>query len=70
MVEITATKQSIEKGMKNKQEQKNEDSLTDLCIKCTFMLYGVPEGGEREKESNKIFEEIIAENFVNMGKES
>ena len=30
---------------------------------------GVPEGGEREKGPEKIFEEIIAENFPNMGKE-
>ena len=67
MVEITATKQSIEKRVKHKQ--KNEDSLTDFCIKCTLTLYGVPEGDEREKESKKIFEEIIAENFVNMVKE-
>ena len=67
MVEITATKQSIEKRVKHKQ--KNEDSLTDFCIKCTLTLYGVPEGEEREKESKKIFEERIAENFVNMVKE-
>ena len=67
MVEITATKQSIEKRVKHKQ--KNEDSLTDFCIKCTLTLYGVPEGDEREKESKKIFEERIAENFVNMVKE-
>ena len=32
--------------------------------------YGVPEGGKREKWWEKIFEEIIAENFPNMGKES
>jgi len=59
--------QSIEKRVKHKQ--KNEDSRTDFCIKCTLTLYGVPEGEEREKESKKIFEEIIAENFVNMVKE-
>ena len=27
-----------------------------------------PEGEEREKGSEKIFEETIAENFLNMGK--
>ena len=32
------------------------------------MHYRVPEG-EREKALEKIFEEIIAENFPNMGKE-
>ena len=30
---------------------------------------GVPEGEEREKGPEKIFKEIIAENFPNMGKE-
>ena len=29
----------------------------------------MPEGEEREKETEKIFQEIIAENFPNMGKE-
>ena len=32
--------------------------------------YGVPEGEEREKETEKIFQEIMAKNFPNMGKES
>ena len=32
-------------------------------------MIGVPEGEEREKGPEKIFEEIIAENFPNMGKE-
>ena len=30
---------------------------------------GFPEGEEREKGPKKIFEEIIVENFPNMGKE-
>ena len=32
-------------------------------------MIGVLEGEEREKGPEKIFEEIIAENFSNMGKE-
>ena len=31
--------------------------------------YRIPEGDKREKGPEKIFEEIIAENFPNMGKE-
>ena len=31
---------------------------------------GVPEGEERDKGSEKLFEEIIADNFPNMGKET
>ena len=30
---------------------------------------GVPEGEEREKGTEKIFQEVIAENVPNMGKE-
>ena len=38
-------------------------------VKCTNIhIIGVPEE-EREKGTEKIFEEIIAENFPNMGKE-
>ena len=67
MVEITAIKQNIEKRMKI-----NEDSLRDFWdnIKCiNIHIIGVPEGEERERRLKEIFEEIIAENFPNMGKE-
>ena len=52
--------------------KRNEDSLRNLWnnIKCTNIhIIGVPEGEEREKGPEKIYEEIIAENFPNMGKE-
>ena len=52
--------------------KRNEDSLRDLWdnIKCNnFHIIGVPEGEEREKGPEKIFEEIIVKNFPNMGKE-
>ena len=68
MVEITAMKQNKEKRMK-----RNEDSLTDLWnnIKHTnIRIIGVTEGEEREKEPEKTFEEIIAENYPNTGKET
>ena len=67
LVEITAIKQNIEKRMK-----RNEDSLRDFWdnIKCTNIhIIGVPEEEEQEKGPEKIFEEIIAENFPNKGKE-
>ena len=66
-MEISATEQNIEKRM-----NRNEDRLRDLGdnIKCTnICIMGVPEGEEREKGPEKIFEEIIAENFLDMGKE-
>ena len=67
MVEITATQQNIEKRMK-----RNEDSLRDPWDNIKGMnvyTIGVPEGEEREKGPEKIFEEIRAENLPNMGKE-
>ena len=39
-------------------------------IKCTNIhIIGIPEGGEREKVPEKIFEEIKSKNFPNMRKE-
>ena len=67
MVEFTAVEQNKEKRM-----ERNEDSLRDLWdnIKCNNIHFiGVPEGEEREKGPEKIFEEIIVEHFPNMGKE-
>ena len=67
MVEFTATEQNKEKRMK-----RNEDSLRDLWDNIkgnNTCIIGVPEGEEREKGPKKIFEEIIVENFPNMGKE-
>ena len=67
MVEFTAAEQNKEKRMK-----RNEDSLRDLWdnSKCNnIRIIGVPEGQEREKGPEKIFEEIIVKNFPNMGKE-
>ena len=53
-------------------KRKNEDSLRDLWdnIKGTnIRIIGVPEGEGKEQGTEKIFEEIIAEKFLNMGKE-
>ena len=50
----------------------SEESLREFWdnIKCTNIhIIGVPEGEEREKGSEKMFQEIIAKNFPNMGKE-
>ena len=66
MVEFTATEENKEKRMK-----RNEDSLKDHWdnIKRTNIhTIGVPEGEEREKGPEKTCEEIIVENFPNMGK--
>ena len=66
MVEITAEEQNKGKGMK-----RIEESLRDLQdnIKHTnIQVMGVPEE-EKKKGAEKTFEEIIVENFPNMGNE-
>ena len=66
MVEITFEEQNKVKRMK-----RTEDSLWDIWdnIKCTnIRIIGVPEE-EKKKVYEKIFEEIIVENFPNMEKE-
>ena len=62
--------------MQNRKEKKrlktNEESLRELWdnIKCSnIRIIGASEGEEREKGTEKIFQEIVAENFPNMGKE-
>ena len=67
ILEITTAEQNKEKSMK-----RIEDSLRDLQdnIKSTNIpIIGVPEEEEKNKGTEKIFEEIIVENFPNMGKE-
>ena len=68
LVEITDAEQKREKGLKTNEESLRE--LWDNSVKCTnIRIIGVPEGEEREKGTEKIFKEIIAENFPNKGKE-
>ena len=70
MVEIISEEQNKVKRMK-----RIEDSLRDFWdnIKCTnisnIWIIGVPEE-EKKKGYEKIFEEIIVENFYNMEKET
>ena len=66
IVEIATTEQNKEKRMK-----RIEDSLRGLWdnIKCTnIRIIGGSEEEEKKKGTEKIFEEIIVENFPNMGK--
>ena len=67
MVKIASEEQNKLKRMK-----RTEDSLRDLWdnTKCTnIWIIGVPEKEEKKKGFEKIFEEIIVENFLNMKKE-
>ena len=65
-MEITTTEQN-----KQKRRKRIEESLRDLWdnIKCIrIQIIGAPEEEEKKKGSDKIFEEIIVENFPNIGK--
>ena len=67
MVEINESERKKEKRMK-----RNEDSLRDLQdnVKCpNIQIIGVPEEEDKKEGHEKISEEIIVENFPNMGKE-
>ena len=67
MVEITSEEQNKVKRMK-----RAEDSLRDLWdhIRYTnIWIIGVPEEEEKKKGCEKIFEEIIVENFPNIEKQ-
>ena len=67
IMKITTAEQN-----KEKKNERIEDSLRDLWdnIKRTnIWIIGVPEEEEKKKGTEKIFEEIIAENFPNKGKE-
>ena len=68
MVENTASEQNIEKRMK--KDEYSPRVLWDNIKHTNICIIGVPEGEEREKGPEKILEEIIAENFLNMGKET
>ena len=64
MVEIIFEQQN-----KVKRMDRTEDSLRDLWnnLKCTnIRIIGVPEEEEKKKGYEKIFEEIIVENFSNV----
>ena len=62
----------FEEQNKVKRMKRTEDRLRDLWdnTKCTnIQIIGVPEEEEKKKGHEKIFEEIIVENFPNIEKE-
>ena len=66
-MEIMDAEQKREKRMK-----RNEESLRELWdnVNCTNIHIKGCQKKKREKETEKIFQEILAKNFPNMGKES
>ena len=68
LVEIMDVEQKREKRSKTNEESLRE--LWDNVKHTNIHIIGVPEGEEREKGTEKIFQEVIAENLPNMGKDS
>uniref|UniRef100_A0A8D1BHT6 L1 transposable element RRM domain-containing protein n=1 Tax=Sus scrofa TaxID=9823 RepID=A0A8D1BHT6_PIG len=67
LVEITDAGQKREKRLKTKEENLRE--LCDNVKHTNIRIIAVPEGQEREKGIEKIFQGKIAKNFPNTGKE-
>ena len=58
--------------MKKQKFKKNEDrlrNLQDIFKRSNIRIIGVPEGEEEEQEIENLFENILKENFPNLGKE-
>ena len=68
LVEITDAEQKREKRLKINEESLWE--LWDNVKQNNICIIGVPEGEERVKGTEKIFQEITAKNFPHMGKET
>ena len=66
-MEITQSEQQTEKQMKNNES--NIRGLWDNIKLANLCIIGVPEGEEREKGVENVFEEIMAGNFPNLIKE-
>uniref|UniRef100_A0A8D2C724 L1 transposable element RRM domain-containing protein n=1 Tax=Sus scrofa TaxID=9823 RepID=A0A8D2C724_PIG len=67
LVEITDAEQKRKKRLKTNEESLRE--LWDNVKHTNIRITQVPEGEEREKGTEQIFQEIRAKNFPNMGKE-
>ena len=61
--------QPMKEQSKNPPDQTSLRHLWDNTKRTNIWIIGVPEQEEKKKGSEKIFEEIIVENFPNMGRE-
>ena len=66
-MEITATEQNKEKRTKRIKDSPRD--LWDNIKHTNIRILAVPEEEEKKKGFEKVFEEIIVENFLNVGKE-
>ena len=57
-----------EKQLKDHEERLRE--INDILRRKNLHLIGVPEGAERDRGPESVFEQIIAENLPNLGRET
>ena len=62
------TEEKREKQLKYHEERLKE--INDSLRRKNLHLIGVPEGAKRDRGPESIFEQIIAENFPNLGRET
>ena len=64
----TETEENRDKQLKDHEDRLRE--ISDSLRKKNLCLIGVPEGAKRDRGSEYVFEQIIAENFPNLGRET
>ena len=62
------TEQNRDKQLKDHEDRLRE--INDSLRKKNLRLIGVPEGAERDRGPEYVFEQILAENFPNLGRET
>ena len=67
-MEITQLEQQRESQMKKRKWKQCKRTVVKDEV-CQFTHNTAPEGEEREKEIETVFEEIMAENFPNLKKQ-
>ena len=68
---LTASKEAEEKSEKQlKDHEERLREINDSLRRKNLRLTGVPENAERARGPESIFEQIIAENFPNLGRET
>ena len=60
--------EEIEKQLKDHEDRWRE--INDRLWRKNIRLIGVPEGAKRDRGPESVFEQIIAENFPNLGRET
>ena len=58
------------KKIKTKDHEERLREINDRLRRKNLHLIGVPEGTERDRGPENVFEQIIAENFPNLGRET